>query len=54
MDLWDQQAAEIARVADGVVVGSALVDLVAEHGTAAPAKLRELTSALSQAMRTAR
>lgn len=48
------QAAEIARVADGVVVGSALVDLVAEHGTAAPAKLRELTSALSQAMRTAR
>ena len=49
-----QQAAEIARVADGVVVGSALVDLVAEHGTAAPAKLRELTSALSQAMRTAR
>ncbi|WP_417321443.1 tryptophan synthase subunit alpha [Erythrobacter aureus] len=49
-----QQAAEIARVADGVVVGSALIDLVAEHGTAAPAKLRELTSALSQAMRTAR
>ena len=49
-----QQAAEIARVADGVVVGSALVDLVAEHGTAAPTKLRELTSALSQAMRTAR
>lgn len=49
-----QQAADIARVADGVVVGSALVDLVAEHGTAAPAKLRELTSALSQAMRTAR
>ena len=49
-----QQAAEIARVADGVVVGSALVDLVAEHGTAAPAKLRELTSALSQAVRTAR
>ncbi len=49
-----QQAAEIARVADGVVAGSALVDLVAEHGTAAPAKLRELTSALSQAMRTAR
>ena len=49
-----QQAAEIARVADGVVVGSALIDLVAEHGTAAPTKLRELTSALSQAMRTAR
>jgi tryptophan synthase alpha chain len=49
-----QQAAEIARVADGVVVGSALVDLVAEHGTAAPAKLRELTSSLSAAVHSAR
>ena len=27
-----EQAAEIARVADGVVVGSAFIDLVAEHG----------------------
>ena len=49
-----QQAAEIARVADGVVVGSALVDLVAEHGTAAPTKLRELTSSLSAAVDSAR
>jgi tryptophan synthase alpha chain len=28
-----QQAAEIARIADGVVVGSAIVDLIAKHGT---------------------
>jgi len=48
-----EQAGEIARVADGVVVGSALVELVAEHGAAAPTKLRELTSALSEAVRNA-
>ncbi|MEO9981924.1 MAG: tryptophan synthase subunit alpha, partial [Marinomonas sp.] len=41
-----EQASEIARVADGVVVGSALVELVAEHGTDAPTKLRELTASL--------
>ena len=44
------QARAIARVADGVVVGSALVDLVGQFGAAAPAKLRELTSALAQAV----
>lgn len=49
-----EQAAEIAKVADGVVVGSALVELVGEFGKDAPAKLKELTSALSQAVRTAR
>lgn len=49
-----EQAGEIARVADGVVVGSALIDLVAEHGSAAPAKLRELTASLSAAVRSAR
>ena len=49
-----EQAAEIARVADGVVVGSALVDLVAEHGAEAPAKLRELTAALAGAIHAAR
>ncbi len=49
-----QQAADIAQVADGVVVGSAFVDLVAEHGTEAPAKLRDLTSAMVEAMRSAR
>ena len=49
-----EQAAEIAQVADGVVVGSALVELVAEHGADAPAKLRELTAALATAIRAAR
>ncbi|MBD3730742.1 MAG: tryptophan synthase subunit alpha [Sphingomonadales bacterium] len=49
-----EQAAEIAKVADGVVVGSALVELVGEHGAEAPAKLRELTAALAQAVHSAR
>ncbi|PEQ13170.1 tryptophan synthase subunit alpha [Novosphingobium sp. PC22D] len=48
------QAREIARVADGVVVGSALVDLVKQHGEAAPAAIRELTEALAEAVHTAR
>lgn len=49
-----EQASAIAKVADGVVVGSALVDLVGEFGSEAPAKLKELTSALAQAVHTAR
>ncbi len=49
-----EQAAEIAKVADGVVVGSALVELVGEFGKEAPVKLKELTSALANAVRTAR
>jgi tryptophan synthase alpha chain len=49
-----EQASEIARVADGVVVGSALVELVAEHGDDAPARLRTLASSLAEAVRSAR
>jgi tryptophan synthase alpha chain len=49
-----EQAAEIAKVADGVVVGSALVDLVGEHGADAPRHLRELTAALADAVHSAR
>jgi tryptophan synthase alpha chain len=48
-----EQAAEIARVADGVVVGSALVELVAQHGEGAPGHLQSLTSALAQAVHSA-
>lgn len=48
-----EQAAAIARVADGVVVGSALVELVGEHGEDAPEHLRRLTSALAQAVHSA-
>ena len=49
-----EQAIEIARVADGVVVGSALVELVGEHGTDAPAHLRALTEKLAKAVHSAR
>lgn len=48
-----EQTAEIAKVADGVVVGSALVELVGEHGAKAPEKLRELTSSLAKAVHSA-
>ncbi|SFG24699.1 tryptophan synthase, alpha chain [Novosphingobium sp. CF614] len=49
-----EQASAIARVADGVVVGSALVDLVKQHGDEAAGPLRELTSALAEAVHSAR
>ncbi|GAA4040122.1 tryptophan synthase subunit alpha [Parerythrobacter jejuensis] len=49
-----EQASAIAKVADGVVVGSALVELVGEFGKDAPAKLQELTTALASAVHSAR
>ncbi len=49
-----EQAEAIAKVADGVVVGSAFVDIVGEHGDAAPAHLRELTASLAKAVHGAR
>jgi tryptophan synthase alpha chain len=49
-----EQAAAIAKVADGVVVGSAFIDLVAEHGAQAPSALQELTTALAGAVHSAR
>ena len=48
-----EQAAAIARVADGVVVGSALVELVAQHGAGAPEHLRRLTASLAEAVHSA-
>lgn len=48
------QAEAIAKVADGVVVGSALVDLVEKHGADAPRHLRDLTQRLAQAVHNAR
>ena len=48
-----EQAAEIARHADGVVVGSALVELVGEHGADAPRHLRALTESLAKAVHSA-
>ncbi len=49
-----EQAAAIAAVADGVVVGSALVELVGEYGLEAPAKLQELTTAMVSAIKEAK
>ncbi|WP_067736170.1 tryptophan synthase subunit alpha [Novosphingobium naphthalenivorans] len=49
-----EQASKIAKVADGVVVGSALVDLVRQHGDKAAGPLKELTSALAGAVHSAR
>ncbi len=49
-----EQAAAIGAVADGVVVGSALVDLVAAHGASAATHLQDLVARLSAALATAR
>ncbi len=45
-----EQAGEIARVADGVVVGSAFVDIVGEYGENAPDRLKQLTHDMVAAM----
>lgn len=49
-----EQARAIAKVADGVVVGSALVEVVAQHGAAAAGPVREATRALAEAVHGAR
>jgi tryptophan synthase alpha chain len=49
-----EQAGPIARVADGVVVGSAIVDLVAIHGTRAAEPVRALVADLAHAVHHAR
>ncbi len=49
-----EQAADIARVADGVVVGSAIVELIAQHGGDAAGPVREYVASLSAAIRSAR
>ena len=49
-----EQARAIAKVADGVVVGSALVELIAQHGANAAGPVRELTAALADAVHSAR
>ncbi|MEO6092791.1 MAG: tryptophan synthase subunit alpha [Novosphingobium sp.] len=49
-----EQAAAIAKVADGVVVGSALVEIVARHGADAAGPVREATRALAEAVHGAR
>jgi tryptophan synthase alpha chain len=49
-----EQAAAIARVADGVVVGSAIVELIGEHGGEAPEMVREYVATLAEAVHSAR
>jgi tryptophan synthase alpha chain len=49
-----EQAAGIAKHADGVVVGSALVELIGQHGVNAAGPVRELTKALADAVHSAR
>ena len=49
-----EQAQAIAKAADGVVVGSALVEIVAEHGADAAGPVRERTRALADAVHNAR
>ena len=49
-----EQAAQIAEVADGVVVGSAIVDIVAEHGAAAAPYVQQFVASLASAMADAR
>jgi tryptophan synthase alpha chain len=49
-----EQAANIARVADGVVVGSAIVELIAQHGASAAGPVREYVAILAAAIHSAR
>jgi tryptophan synthase alpha chain len=45
-----EQAANIARVADGVVVGSAIVELIAHHGANAAGPVRDYVASLATAI----
>ena len=45
-----EQAAAVARVADGVVVGSAIVELVGAHGGDAPTAVRDYVASLAAAI----
>jgi len=49
-----EQAAAIACVADGVVVGSAIVELVGRHGEGAPEAVKAYIESLAAAIRAAR
>ncbi len=45
-----EQASAIARVADGVVVGSAIVEIIAEHGKDAPRHVEAYVRSLADAV----
>ena len=46
-----EQARQMAALADGVIVGSAIVKRMAEHGTAAPGPVGEYVKAMKDAIR---
>lgn len=45
-----QQAAEVSRFADGVIVGSAIVNIVAKYGKASPARVYDYVKAMKDAV----
>ena len=45
-----EQAEKMSKIADGVIVGSAMVKIVAEEGANAPAKLKEYVQAMKAAI----
>ena len=45
-----EQAEKMAKVADGVIVGSAMVKIVAAEGANAPAKLAEYVKSMKAAI----
>lgn len=49
-----ERAAEVARIADGAVVGSALVEIVGRDGVQSTAKVLEKAAELAQAVHSAR
>lgn len=49
-----EQAAAIAKVADGVVVGSAIVEIIAEYGRDAAGPVRGYVASLANAIKAAR
>lgn len=49
-----EQAAAIAKVADGVVVGSAIVEIIAEHGRDAAGPVCDYVASLANAIKAAR
>ena len=44
-----EQASQIGKIADGVIVGSAIVKIIEEHGENASDALREYVSAMKNA-----
>ncbi len=47
------QAREMSRFADGVIVGSAIIKILAEHGTAAPKFIGTYTQSMKDAISSA-